>query len=197
MAMFRVKVRWSGGSMGAGLSVFAVNPQPDVTDDTGALLLDAFHDYCDALQGSVLSGVTMQPDNVIESVDETTGTLLDTFTGPAQAVSTGIVAAPYAAGVGSRIRWATDGIRNGRRVVGTTFIVPISASHFESNGTLTSGHVSGVQAAASGLLTQLGAANYDLGVWSRPSPENPVGAIHSVTGASVPDRVSWLRTRRS
>ena len=42
----------------------------------------------------------------------------------------------FAAGVGARVVWETGAVRNGRRVRGSTFVVPIWSSAYETNGTL-------------------------------------------------------------
>jgi hypothetical protein len=79
-------------------------------------------------------------------------------------------------------------------VRGTTFVVPIMAASYQSDGTIDNGVVTAVQSAAQTLGVT--GAN-PLVIYSRPSTAHPVGQQQTVTGATVPDKVSWLRSRRT
>jgi len=96
-------------------------------------------------------------------------------------------------GVGARIKWETSGIRNGRRVRGSTFVVPLGVQHFDSAGKLDAAAVTlGTNEATAfiGLLTPA------LRIWSRPNG-GPNGQSNEVIGGTMPDAVSWLRSRRT
>jgi hypothetical protein len=95
-------------------------------------------------------------------------------------------------GVGARVRWATNGIRNGRHVVGTTFLVPLASSAYTTTGFLATANSSALDAAAEALIVAA-----PLYIVSRPSAAVPAGASNIVIGSTVPLEVSWLRSRRT
>jgi hypothetical protein len=109
----------------------------------------------------------------------------------------------YSGASGGLVHWHTDGIVNGRRVRGRTFLVPFVVGMYDTNGSLQSGVVSLIQASA---LTLVAAEGADLAVWSRPvegdaTATPPIaaraGSSHVVTNASCPDLAAVLRSRRS
>lgn len=96
-----------------------------------------------------------------------------------------------------RVKWFTGGIVHGRMVQGSTFIVPLMTTAYETDGTLTSAVTSNASTAANTLISAT-----DTVIWSRPFPGstgNPAraGSSHAVIAATIPDKVSWLRTRRT
>lgn len=102
-------------------------------------------------------------------------------------------AGAYAGGAGAVVNWVTGAFHLGRKVRGRTFLVPLTAAAFQTDGTLAAGFQSNVQAAATAFAT------------SNPTPAifsvKPFGGgfAHSVaviTGATVPDRSAILRSRR-
>lgn len=102
-------------------------------------------------------------------------------------------AAGFALGVGARVVWNTSGIFGGRRVRGSTFIVPLTIGSYEGAGQITAGVIATMQGAANTLA---GFGPDGMFIWSRPQPGTP-GEAQTVTGAIAPDRVSWLRSRRT
>lgn len=195
--MFRVRSVWSGGSMGSGLSVMHFG---GLAEDEGSLddLAAAVTEFWDDIKEGLAGGVTVQTQNIIDLIDTEDGGLLGSFGVPAQAVKAPSGAYAYAAGVGMRVRWQTAGIRNDRRVIGTTFIVPITSAQYEINGTIITSWHTTVTTAAATLLSSTAALGLPMHVWSRPSTPGGSDGISSVVTASVvPDKVSWLKTRRS
>lgn len=98
----------------------------------------------------------------------------------------------FALGVGARIKWNTAGIVGGRRVRGSTFLVPLLGSVYSSTGTLDSSLVTTVESA---ITTFLASASSTLEVYSRPTATR-AGVSSTVTSGSLPNAVSWLRSRR-
>jgi hypothetical protein len=143
--------------------------------------------------GVVPSGVQWvipSSGDIIESVDGSlAGSWSDPGTGGTVA-SSGV--GSWANGVGARIVWNTDGVFNGDRVRGSTFIVPLWISAYEGAGNLTSTTITQLQNTADALV----AALPELGIWSRPAGLSQ-GEFNAVVSATVPDRVSWLRSRRT
>jgi hypothetical protein len=183
--------------MGAGLTVMNLD---STVETVGAVdpVLSAVSTFWGTIMGSMPTGITVQVDNVAEERNEATGALVSTVSGAGQSPAAGTAPAAHGAGVGCRVRWTTAGVRNGRFVVGTTFIVPCSTAQYESNGTIAGGFITTLQGAADNLLTALVGAGAPLGVWSRPTVSGGSdGVLHPVNAAVVPDQVSWLTSRRS
>lgn len=183
----RVRCVWTGaGVIGGGLSTFWT------TNSDGAALAADVHDYFEAIKGILppVVQVIVQPSG--ETIDEATGELNGLWSGPGVGGSVGTGSAGFAQGVGMRQVWLTNGITNGRRVRGSTFIVPIGSTNYESDGTLGSGVLTAIQAAADALVTAQGG---EMCVYSRPALGR-AGKHSVVTGAQTPDKVSWLVSRR-
>lgn len=139
------------------------------------------------------AGLTITIPNGGDKIDDGTGNLAGSWSeGTAPAPVTGGTAGEYAKGVGMQVRWRTDGIVGSRRVVGSTFIVPIVGSVFDTDGSLDNATVAANLTAANALIS----STASLLVWSRPTPSR-LGTSNPVVGATAPDRVSWLRSRRS
>lgn len=193
--MLRTRLVWTGGGMGEGVSVLNLDgAETETVDD----IITALSSFAAALVNVMPSGTSIIADNVIDVVTEASGQLITQVSGTPIGAQNGQVAGSFAAGVGARIRWVTAGVRNGTPVRGTTFVVPLATSQYESNGTLTSGCVTALTSAGSALLGTLNANTTPLAVYSRPGPGgSPAGELHPVTSIVVPDQVSWLTTRRS
>ena len=185
--MWRLRVPWTGPSIaGPGLSTFyALDTSPGFPAAVRALLA-SFASY-------VPAGVSIQVPNSGDVLDPATGALTGVWTdGSTPAVINTSGPANYAAGVGCQWRWRTSGIVAGRRVVGSTFIVPLSSAEYDSSGTIDSVAVTALNAAAATYVTN---APYAV-IWSRPKGAR-VGSSHLITSGFLPDRVSWLRSRRT
>lgn len=126
-------------------------------------------------------------------LDESTGTITGAWGGGSSTVKTQSLPQAYAAGVGARVVWETGGIRNGRRVKGSTFVLPLGNTCYENDGSLTAATITALDAACAAMLAQVPT---QMRVWSRPTATLP-GVAHPVLGYSVPDKVSWLRSRRT
>jgi len=146
-----------------------------------------------ALAARVPSVVTFTTLNTGDIIDEDTGDLVGTWTDGATSTVNSSGSGVYAAGVGVRGRWPTSGIKNGRRVRGSTFIVPLVGSAFQSDGTIDGTVWTSISTAFGNLYTAGAGYQY---VWSRPVA-GAGGQANLVIGTDVPDKVSWLRSRRT
>lgn len=183
----RVRTIWSGTPVvGGGVSTFYFNEaHSGFVADLGA--------FWTALVTRIPAGVQLTTENTGDLVDVETGVLTGTWTdGSTQVVTTTGVGA-YAGGVGARIRWQTNGIRNQRRVRGSTFICPLTTTQFDSDGTLLTAFITSLGSAVGALFT---ASEGNLRVYSRPRAGSG-GAAHAVLNYTTPDKVSWLRSRRT
>lgn len=182
--------------MGQGLSVFNLAGAAEDPADLDTAL-GAVSSFFANVTTACPTGTTVQVSNVVEVRNEGTGALIATVSGAGQTPAPGSGSGVWAAGVGARVRWTTGVLTRTRPAVGTTFIVPLAASAFESNGTLASSFITMLGSAASGMLGALNSAGLPLGVWARPSTTGGSdGALNPVTGYVVPDQASWLTSRR-
>jgi hypothetical protein len=137
--------------------------------------------------------ISFQIPNSGDTLDSATGDIVGSWSEGSNTTVTGATSSSWIDGVGMRIRWRTGGTNNGRRVVGTTFLVPVAASSFEKNAGLTAAAIGIAQDAADDLLLAMTSPPL---IWSRPVA-GAGGTTNSIVSAFVPDRVSWLRTRKS
>lgn len=186
--MQRLRVTWSGpGVTGPGLSTF-------YTSTAGPLgIANAVKTFLQSQQLAFPTNVTITVPSGGDLIEDTTGALAGTWNEPGTGGSfTGTGTGDYPQGVGMQIRWRTGGIVAGRRVVGSTFFVPIMSAIFDADGTLDNATVTSLTNAGTALI----AAHPDLRIFSRPKGPR-IGSSHAVLTAVVPDRVSWLRSRRT
>lgn len=139
------------------------------------------------------NGVTITVPGTGDTVDELTGQIDGTWTasGGGTVTSSGGTTG-WAAGVGCRVWFATDGITRGRRVRGSIFVVPILANSYDPDGTLNSSVAGAISTMASTLA---GVAAF--GVYTRPQSGLTNGKFHDVLAGVGADAVSWLRSRRT
>lgn len=184
--MKRIKVEWTGtGVEGPGLTVLHFLDSATANQIRGAV--NAFFAVAMVL---VPEGTTARVPNGGDVIDPANGELTGVWGGSGSTQHDGDSTGTWAGGVGLRCVWQTGAIRGGRRVRGSTFIVPLGTPSYDVDGTLTTGAVDAMQTAASNLAVN------SLAVWSRPRPGLP-GAAVDVESAIVPDKVSWLRSRRT
>lgn len=183
----RIRVTWSGaGVVGPGLTTFYWT-QPNSSTPAG------IRTFFSSLAALFPPSVTINVPNSGDLIDDSTGALTGSWVvGTTPAPVVGSSAGAYSAGVGAQVRWRTGGIVGGRRSVGSTFLVPCTGGAFDTDGTLQPSTVTLIQNAANALL----AAQPNLAVWSRPTSTRS-GSSHVITSAVVPDRPSWLRSRRT
>lgn len=200
-AMLRVKMRWSGFQGAPGYSIFHFrdfggtgewNPGP--TEAAAAVArIDTF---AQGILGVLPAGLTLQVQGDVEEIEDTNGSLTDIHAVTAPAARTPSHAAgPYSGPTGAVINWRTSTVRNGRRIRGRTFLVPLIGAAFENNGTLTTTAIGTITTAANALISQTGSP--DLGVYARPSaPGVADGQWAPAAAATIPDMAAVMRSRR-
>jgi hypothetical protein len=191
-----IKTTWTGGPSSPGLTV--MNVEHSGTSDWAAAVA-AVAAFWNMMKGGIPNEYSLQVEPLIEFYAEGSGQLtgeayVGTAQTPAPIVGTG--AGGYAAGVGGRVDWLTSDIRNGRRVRGRTFMVPLVSSNYDANGQVAATNTTYWGTQAQTLIDALESALCPLVVWSRPSVANPVGQITPVIGVSVPNKAAVLRGRR-
>lgn len=183
----RLRVAW-GGTGPVGPSVSTLFFSGTMTGRPAAVVT-----LLDAVKAQFPAGMTWDIPSSGDTLEDSTGVLTGGWTasGGGQVVATGT--GNYAAGVGARVVWNTTAVFQGRRVHGAMFWVPLVVSQFDASGTINNGTLTTWQTA---LNTFIAAVTPDLKVYSRPRP-NGAYATSAVTSASVPDKVTTLRTRRT
>lgn len=179
-------VRWNGGRIGLGASVFHFGG----TDSPSAAFAaaNAIRSFFDTIKPLLPNTIQITPDPEIRNMTAA-GVLTSvvSFTPPATVVGTGTGA--WTNGSGGMIRWTTASVVGGRRLLGRTFIVPLNGSSF-TGGNLTSAAIGSIVAAGNTLQSAMTANGTPLQVWSKKN-----AVTSDVIGNAVPSRPSTLRTR--
>lgn len=184
--MARLRVELTDPAMGSGV---ATHYFTGLTADAQ----QAVKDFWSACASHMAGYVNIKVPNVADVLDETDGTLLNTTVQGTEGNFVGGGTGAYPGGVGACINWTTAGIVAGKRVRGRTFVVPLAASVFDTDGTLSSATVGALSTAAADLITDVGS---ELVIWSRPRVGLD-GSVHPVVAGSCADRVAWLQSRKS
>lgn len=185
----RMRVEWSGSAIvGPAISTFYCDPA------VASFNPDAVKNFFTAIAGKFVGGVTWTIPNQGDTLEETTGKLTGVWgTTGGGTVSGSAGAADFAHGVGAQIAWKTANVQNGHRVRGRTFLVPMIAAAYKSDGNIDGGTVTVLQNAATALIN---AHAGSLSVWHRPKANS--GGFHApITSAVVNNQISWLRSRRT
>lgn len=195
--ILKVKIKWSGFAGAPGYTNLffddATGPPTQTTADNAKLKAGNFCSYINSLL-PIETSVQVQTD--VEVIEETNGEMVNVFNVATHTPVQGTApSAPYSAASGACISWRTAGVRNGRRVRGRTFLVPLANSAYQSDGTLSSSAITSLTTNLNSFLSTSGPATF--GVYCRPtSKEATDGIFHATLGFTVPDRVAVLRSRR-
>jgi len=185
--LVKFQVPWTGNAVvGGGVTTLYL-------DESASGFVSAWTTFFNTLKAFFPVGVTWTIPDSGDLVDVATGGLSGSWSEGTTSVIAATSAVDYAAGVGARIKWLTNGISGGRRVRGSTFLVPLVVDKYGSDGTLDDGFRSTMQTAAN---TALSAITGDMVVWHRPVGGSG-GSAHVITSGVIPDTVSWLRSRRT
>lgn len=192
MAYTEVVVVWSGANGLPGYSKFrAVTSLSSTQLNAFAANVMAFFSAIKALVPAIVT-FTMQPG---ASVHEDDGTLINeaTITSlPAPVVCTGSGA--YSAASGILVLWNTGAVNGGKKVRGRTYLVPVSTTVLQADGTIVDAQRTVVQTAANTLVGATPAPAIN----SRARASNPLAtnATVQVVSAVVSDKQVVLRSRR-
>lgn len=194
----RLLVAWGGPeTTGGGVSVFHFG-STDMTGNPGAVL--SFFNTIKNFWPSTQQW-TVPNEGVV--IDDSDGSLLGAWTASGGGtVSGGASGSNWAQAVGLRVTWPTGAIINGHHVTGSTFLTSMNAQEYQVDGTVQNGTVTAIQNAGTTLVAS--AVNFR--IWSRPRPADPThvpplpfraGGSANVTSCHVPDKISWLKSRRT
>jgi hypothetical protein len=193
----RVKINWTGfngapGYTNLGFSEFVSEGYTQAMANGAAAKA---RDFALNVAALVPTTVTLQVDPTVEIVQSDTGQLVGFFTTATVAPAVGTRAGSYSAASGAVISWNTNGVRNGRRIRGRTFVVPLAGSAYQADGTIAEADLATLRAIGNQLTVDGGIT--DFGVWSRPSgPGATDGQFWPAVGYRVNDKVAVLTSRR-
>lgn len=196
MDIYRVTARWSGFPGAPGYSAFHFASgflDGGLLGDEAESLALRVRSAFDSLSSRLPDSVSVQVEPTVEVIDSDTGMIQSFEEVDAGSAVSGGTGQNFAGPVGGVINWRTNDVRNGRRIRGRTFIVPLASGAYEEDGTLEFAYRSDLQDFAD--VMRGGVGEGDLGVWSRPV-NGSGGVFATVTSASVPDMAAVLRSRR-
>jgi hypothetical protein len=196
--ILRVKVNWTGFVGSPGYTNFHFEPVPEsdpVTQATVDAAVAKVQAFITSVKGNLPPVVSTGIDAAVAEIDEVTGDIQTFWNAVVTAPAPGTMAGVYAAGTGCCISWSTGGVRNGRRVRGRTFIVPLSGGAFATDGTIDTGSLASIRTAATTLTTDSNGVR--LVIWAKtPGAIIPDGGAYDVIGATVNDKAAFLSSRR-
>jgi hypothetical protein len=192
MAIYRTTTVWTGFSGAPGYTNFYFQGTGD--GDSAANVITKTRAFWTKIAPRMPSVVKMRVDDEVARIDEVTGIVETFLSGVGGAEFAGGQSGGFSSATGACITWQTGAVRNGRRVRGRTFIVPLNGNNYDVDGTIAGGTLVDLNAAAA-ILADPGSPN--LVVWSRPSVKGGSdGAAHFVQAWRVVDKAAVLRSRR-
>lgn len=197
--VMRVKMRWDGFVGAPGFSVFHFRnlAEEGYTTVDAEAAIDKVDAFAEGLKGLIPynSRLTVQSD--VECYDAATGQLQTVLGGtPAAAhVSLATAGMNYSSAAGASITWRSPEVRNGRRIRGRTFLVPLVAATFGGDGIIAANNMTQLNLIATNLRDDTGAP--DLVIWARPTaPGASDGDLAAINSHSIPAVGAVLRSRR-
>lgn len=141
--LMRVKTRWSGFSGGPGYTNlhfrgFGSGDGGGGSYDVAAAnnAINRVNAFMGGIRTLLPSVVRVEVQSEVEILEDTTGELIGTLAGTDAPEHAGSATGGYSGPTGAVVNWKTGGIRNGRRVRGRTFLVPLASAAFGAAGTL-------------------------------------------------------------
>ena len=191
-------VAWTGqGAVGGGVSVLHFG-STSMAGNPAAVLA-----FFNSIKNFFTSDTVWTVPSSGDVIDDETGLLISSWASPGGGTVAGAATGHnYAEAVGLRIKWDTATVLGGHHLVGSTFLTSFNAVEYQNDGTVQDGTVAAVQAAGTTLI---GAAT-NFRIWMRPRKADPThvppiaargGGSANVVTAIVPDKISWLKSRRT
>lgn len=192
MAITRISAVWSGFRGAPGYSNFHF-----AGDGADLLALDsaaeAVRNFFENFRIRLPSSVSIQIQPTAEVIDEASGQILGSYDITELDPVTGGTSSMYSAATGAVVNWNTQAYRNGRRIRGRTFLVPLTSNSFDSQGDLASETLTSLRNGADYLAS--GTSVLPFVVWARPI-NGSGGTAEPVTSYNIPDLGAVLRSRR-
>jgi hypothetical protein len=193
----KITINWTGFQGGPGYTNLAFDDftEGDVTQAIVDGAIGKTDAWLDAWVGLFPAGLSYVISPSVEIVNTQTGALEGYMTGTPDLTRVGTSVGHYAGGSGACINWYTTAIRNGRRIRGRTFMVPLGNYALGDNGTIDDPRLVGMIDATTLFMNDTRAG--ELGVWARPTaPGAADGRWAPVESFRINDKVAQLRSRR-
>jgi len=169
-----------------------------------ATALESLHDFWASVSVTMPPVVHIGIVSSGDKIDDATGDLVGSWGGTPQAEVVGSGGDQFAAPAGVVVTWTTDTILDSHRLMGRTFIVPLSYGSYQNDGSIGSTTLPNFDTPANTFLI---AQSSSFVVWHRPRKARAaVGKLKAltahdgghglVTGVRVRDRVAVLTSRR-
>lgn len=193
MAVYRAKLRWTGFTGAPGYTNLHFDAPTEPTQAGAQAVYDAANSFASGIISALPSAVTITTESGIEVVDQTTNELITILSATGVPGVKGIQTGGFSSATGACITWETGEVKNGRRVRGRTFVVPLASAYYDVDGTLTAGVITDLLNAA----TALAGGGFNFGVLSRPSTTGAAdGSFHTVSSGRIADKTAILTSRR-
>lgn len=193
----RVTINWTGfpGAPGYTNLYFA----PAAGGTVNQAVVDAAaakaHNWLTAWISTIPPVATVTVDPTVETIAYENGELTGFWAATPGAGRVGTGASTYSAPAGACVSWYTAGIRNGRKIRGRSFMVPLATTAYDTTGTLDATRLTSWKTATTTLIANTDAAK--LAVWSRPSSSGATdGIAYDVISYQIPDKSAILTSRR-
>ena len=199
-----VRTAWAGTSGGPGLTQTAfAQTDPFNLDATEAqAAVNAVRAFWDGIKGLIPDEVGLTVSPVVDVYNQANGELLSSQSAAtAPVLVQGTSTAVYSMPTGVKLNLNTTTIRNGRRVRGAIYIVPISSAIFSAAGVVAGANRTTFNTAGATLMGAFVTAGLKMVVYSRPL-KNSLGVVtregaHSdVTSIECNEKAAILRGRR-
>lgn len=197
--LLRVKVDVSGWEGGPGVNVLHFSQGTLIggwdEDKAGAVLDDVFSAY-ETRKDSFAPGVVITPLLDVQIIESSTCNVINAFaaTGDQETITATGSGGALSRGSSICLAYLTGTWLNGSRLIGRSYIGPIAAGCFTTDGQISAGVASLFDEAWAPLISGTGAR---LAVVRRPSNRNGTdGAYADVTQVVARRKPSHLRSRR-
>lgn len=195
--IMRVVINWTGFVGGPGFTNLYFTAGGTVDQAAIDEAVTKTDTWLNSWGGYLPGPVTVGVDPNVAILDSTTGTMTAFGSGTPEAPAAGQGIGNYSGVSGACINWYTDGIRNGRRVRGRSFMVPLANVAMSANGTLDDGAIGTWRTATEAFIAGDFSSGAHLGVWSRPTVAAPAsGVFYPVSSFTIPDKAAILTSRR-
>jgi hypothetical protein len=196
-SLAKVTINWTGFIGAPGYTnLYFRNSTPGLITqavvDNAVTKVDAF---VTAIKTMLPPVVTVGTSSTVDEVNDSNGALVAFWAGTPAAPGAGTMAGAYSAPSGACVAWSTSTVRNGRRIRGRTFVVPLGGAAVGTDGTIDTNELTDLRNAAIALRAATGDAR--LVIWARPTtPGGTDGGSAEVTSSTVQDKVAVLTSRR-
>lgn len=193
----RIKVNWTGfvGSPGYTNLYWRDPGSGTMSQPVVNSAITAVDTWLNAWQSSIPNSVSYVVAPDVDVIDDTSGELVNLFTGTPAVSRFGTAVGAYSAASGAVVNWKTQGLHRARKIRGRTFMVPLSSVAMDTAGTLDGTKLAALRTATANMISAFGTSA--LVVWCRPSDKDtPDGVAATVTGYTIPDMAAVLRSRR-